>query len=192
MGFRQKTFDLLDAGLSERYDKYMAAPIEMRERFFTEGFWLETYNWDKYYTELSTTTFDWREFRYTDVTVDNPLENVITSDATGIYMFVIRSHNSIFGMPKFVLYVGISGENDSKRPLKERLKDYYYIEKIKKRNGVLRLLQKYYKNVYVVYSLLNLSEIELRNIETSLLGFFYPKPNKDDFPVELRPLKKAF
>lgn len=192
MGFRQKTLDVLDAGLAEKYDRYMAAPIEMRERFFTEGFWLEASNWEKYYAELETVNFNWQEFKYNDISADNPLDKVITSDETGIYMFIVKSNNTIFDLPKFVLYVGMSGENNSKRSLKERLKDYYYIEKVKKRDAVLRLLQKYHKNVYVAYSLLQMSEAEIRSIETSLLGFFYPKPNKDDFPVELKPLKKGF
>jgi hypothetical protein len=192
MPFQQKTLDLLDVGLSGKYNMYKAAPDEMRLRFFTESFWLESTNWEKYHKAISSINFNWQEFKYTEVTRARPIEDIINSQATGIYMFIVKADDLIYGMPKFVLYIGIAGENNSGRPVQERLKDYFYIEKVKKRNAVLRLLQKYYKQTYIAYSLLNVSTKELKRIETALLGYFYPIPNKEDFPIDIMPLKLAF
>lgn len=189
---RKATFDLLDAEISKKYNEYIADYSEVRERFFTEKFWLDVPNWQKYFRDLSTFTFVWNEFKYTDINVSNQLDTVINSNDTGIYMFIIKPENQIYGLPKFVMYIGLSGENNSSRPLKDRLKDYYKFSQVKKRDAVLRLLEKYYKNIYVAYALLNLSMSQLKQIETALIGFFYPQCNKDDFPVELQPIKKSF
>ena len=192
MALRKKTLDVLDAGISEKHDIYLASPVEMRERFFSESFWLDSSNWEKYFSELASIDFKWEEFKYSEISIDNQIENVIPTNETGIYMFFVKPNNLIFDMPKFVLYIGIAGENDKLRPVRERLKDYFNFNSVKKRGAILRLLQKYYKNTYIAYSLLSYDTIELKRIETALLGYFYPKPNKDDFPIELKPVKKSF
>jgi hypothetical protein len=189
---KKKTFDLLDATISIKYETHIAAPIEMRERFFSEKFWLDNPNWENYGKELESISFNWQEFKYTDVRVGNQLEDIILSNDSGVYMFVVKPSIQIFDMPKFVLYVGIAGENNSNRPLKKRLEDYFKIESIKKRDAIIRMLEKYYRTTYIAYSCLNLSTVELKKIETSLIGFFYPICNKDDFPIDLKPIKKAF
>jgi hypothetical protein len=188
----KKTFDVLDAGISDKYNAYIASLPEMRERFFTESFWLDAPNWEKYHAQLAAINFNWKEFKYSEITVTNQIENIITTDETGIYMLFVKPINQIYDMPKFVLYVGIAGENNKSRPVRERLKDYFNFNSIKKRDAIIRLLQKYYKNTYIAYSLLNANTTELKRIETALLGYFYPKPNKDDFPLELKPIKKSF
>lgn len=192
MALKQKTFDVLDAGISEKYNTYLISPPEMRERFFTESFWLDAPNWETYHAQIAAIDFNWQEFKYSEITVNNQIENIIPTDETGIYMFFVKPTNQIYDMPKFVLYVGIAGENNQLRPVRERLKDYFNFNSVKKRDAVLRLLQKYYKNTYVAYSLLGVGTSELKRIETALLGYFYPRPNKDDFPLELKPIKKSF
>jgi hypothetical protein len=189
---KKTTFDLLDATISKKYDSNLASSVEIRERFFTEEFWLDSPNWEKYGKELESVPFNWQEFKYTDVGVGNQLKDIILSNDSGVYMFIVKPSIQIFDMPKFVLYVGIAGENNSNRPLKKRLEDYFKIESIKKRDAIIRMLEKYYQTTYVAYSCLSLSTLELKKIETSLIGFFYPLCNKDDFPIELKPVKKAF
>lgn len=192
---KNTTLDLLDATLSKEHFSYINDNPTKRKRNLTEEFWLDNPNWEKYYNQIiaSGNLLNWNEFKYTDVSIDNKtLTDIISSDETGIYMFIVRPENLIFEMPKYVLYIGIAGENNSERSLKKRLEDYFNINKIKKRDAVLLLLQKYYKNVYISYCLLNIGTKELKELESNLIGYFYPIANKDDFPFELKPIKKSF
>lgn len=107
-------------------------------------------------------------------------------------MFIIKPNDPIYDCPKNVFYIGISGENNRNRPVRDRIKDYFQHSKLKKRDAVMRLLGKYFRNVYVAYTYCVEPTIILKEIESSLIGFFYPICNKDDFPVELKVEQKAF
>ncbi|OYZ01875.1 MAG: hypothetical protein B7Y37_04575 [Sphingobacteriia bacterium 28-36-52] len=199
MALQKKTVDVLDAHITSQNKGFIKNDEYARNRIFKEEFILDTVNWDKYYNDFDSTissnniSLNWNEFKYTDV-IATPalLDRIITSSETGIYLFVVKSHGQIYEYSKFVFYVGISGENGSGRPLRDRLKDYFRLEQIKKRNAVLRILEKYINNVHIAFFLTNVNYTVLKQIETSLIGYFYPLANKDDFPVELQPIKKSF
>jgi hypothetical protein len=186
------TLDVLDKEITQEFQDWQYPEFEKRKRNYTEDIVLDIPNWEKYYADIEQYSLQWNEFKYDSINNVAELDQIIRENHTGFYMFIVKPNNSIYDMPKNVFYVGMSGENNSNRPLKERLKDYYNLDKIKKRNAVIRLLHKYYPNVYIAYSLYNESTNILKQIESSLIGFFYPLCNKDDFPVELKNDKKAF
>lgn len=185
------TIDILDKELTRTTNYYASLTKEVRFRFLREEFLLDKHYWDKYYGLLSKVKFSWNEFKYTDITSTSMIDTLITTDDIGVYVFIIRGENLILEAPKFIFYVGIAGERDSKRPLRSRLKDYFYTS-VKKRKQVHRLLSMYHKNVYVSYSTMKVTSKRLSNIEKYLHGFFYPVCNERDFPVEIKTLRKAF
>lgn len=187
------TLDILDKDLSRVNDYYLKLPPEVRFRFLREEFLLDKNYWDTHYANLSSIPFDWKEFKYAEISKTSDLDQIVNSDETGVYLFVIKSDQLIYDLPKFVFYVGIAGEGKSQRPLKERLKDYFHISEIKKRKKVHRMLNMYHKNVYVAFSLLRKGKnIDLEKIEEDLHGFFYPVCGERDFPVQLKDIKKSF
>lgn len=199
MALHKKTVDMLDAHLSAEHVTFISADEYKRSRFFTEELRLDPVNWATYHGRFTSTlttnglTVTWNEFKYSDVIANrNLIDTQITSTETGVYMFIVQSNDDIYNFSRFVLYVGISGENNSNRPLKDRLKDYFRLEQVKKRDAVLRIIEKYKNNVRIAYFLANTTTAVLKEIEQALIGFFYPLANKDDFPVELQPSKKSF
>lgn len=187
-----KTLDVLDSYLHTEHNRWADPEIKIRIRNYTEEIVLDPINWNKYYSEIVPFGLVWTEFKYDEIDTLNKIDEKLLESTTGFYMFVLKPNNPIYDMPKNVLYVGMSGENDSRRPLKDRLKDYFDIQKIKKRSAVIRMLEKYYPNIYVAFTYCDQSTAVLKQIESSLIGFFYPIVNKDDFPGELKPEKKAF
>ncbi len=190
---KARTLDVLDRTLSEEYDINLNACSDHKFKFYKEELMLDPVNWDDYYTKLSKYGFNWTEFKYEKVSKEEiKLDSIFDKDDTGVYLFIVKSNLLIHDMPKFVLYVGIAGENDTNRPLKDRLRDYFYYNQMKKRGRIHMLLRKYYKNVYVAFSYLNLPFNELRQIETDLHGFFYPIYSERDFPAPLKKTRKSF
>lgn len=182
------TLDILD----KEFNDWSSMNFDKRKRNYQESILLDVKNWEDYYSKLSAYNFVWSEFKYDTIDNTSKLNTIIDKDYTGIYMFIIKPNNLIYDCPKNVLYIGISGENNKNRPLRERIKDYFQYSKLKKRDAVMRLLGKYYPNVYVAYTYCDKSTTILKEIESNLIGFFYPLCNKDDFPIELKPEKQAF
>lgn len=189
---KQKTLDLLDKDLSGTNDYYSKLDNEVRFRFLREQFLLDRYYWDKYFPLINKYKYHWNEFKYTDIKNPDSIDTLLPTDDIGVYVFIIKSENLFLDIPKYVFYVGISGERNSNRPLRERLKDYFRLNQVKKRKQVHRLLSMYYQNVYIKYSPLQISSSLLQQLEMDLHGFYYPICNERDFPVELKNLRKAF
>jgi len=186
----KKTLDLLDAHFTEERREYEALKPLPKYAYSTEKFIINPWYWDKFYEEVKHITFAWQEVKYDskpDVT------KVITSDEPGIYMFYIRPLHCILDLPKFVLYIGISGATDALNPLRKRLSNYFNQNAVKKRDALHRLLGKYYNHTYVAFSLLpGFTSKEILDLEKNLIGFYYPIANKDDFPIEIEEPRKAF
>lgn len=188
---RDSTFDLLDANYTTHVVDYLSLKDELRYKNSEETFILDPNYWEKYYLIINQTgcVFNWEEFKFDS----RPnLDTLIPSDDIGIYLFVIKPPNRINDLPKFVVYVGISGEDGSNRPLKERLNDYLNYNVIKKRKKIHRILKKYYAEAYVSYTTVNVTWQVLEQIEEAMHGFFVPIANDRDFPVEIKSIKKSF
>lgn len=182
------TLDILD----KEFNVWSNIDFDKRKRNYQESILMDVKNWESYYSKLSSYNFIWSEFKYDAIDHTNKLDTIIDKDYSGIYMFIIKPNHPIYDCPKNVLYIGISGERNKNRPVRERIKDYFQYSKLKKRNAVMRLLGKYCHNVYVAFTYCDMSTDILKEIESNLIGFFYPLCNKDDFPIELKPEKLAF
>ena len=186
----KKTLDLLDAHFTKKlYDDYDSLGTNPRFSSSHETFIIDPNYWEKHYANLQHYKFSWQEIKYDS---QPNITDIIKSDLPGIYMFYIKPNVYIYDLPKFVLYIGISGATESLRPLKDRLSDYFRVKQIKKRDALERLLGKYYHYVHIAYSLMDLDTNALKHLETNLIGFYYPIANKDDFPVEIEKPRKAF
>ena len=188
---KNSTFDLLDASYTTEVVDYLALDDKLRYKNSEETFILDPNYWEKYYQLIASfnCTFNWHEFKF-DSRPD--LDTLILSNDIGLYMFIIKPLGRICDLPKYVIYVGISGEKGSNRPLKERLNDYLNFNVIKKRKKLHRLLSKYYGEAYVSYTTVNITWQQLEQLENALHGFFVPIANDRDFPVEIKNIKKAF
>lgn len=186
----KRTLDLLDAHFTAERQEYEAMKANPKFIYSSEEFIINPSYWDKYYDKLKHITFNWNEVKYDskpDVT------RLITTDDPGVYMFYIRPNNCIWDLPKFVLYIGISGATASLNPLKNRLSNYFNHNVVRKRDALHRLLGKYYNHTYVVYSLLpGFNSSQILDLEKNLIGYYYPIANVEDFPVEIQGPRKAF
>jgi hypothetical protein len=185
------TFDLLDASYTNKVVDYLSLNDDLRYKNSEETFILDPNYWEKYHKIITqfNCNFNWNEFKF-DSRPD--LNSLILNNDIGLYMFVIKPLGLIYDLPKFIIYVGISGEKGSNRPLKERLNDYLNYNNIKKRKKLHRLLSKYYAETYVVYTTVNVSWQNLEEIEKALHGFFVPIANDRDFPIQIKKIKNAF
>jgi hypothetical protein len=189
---RQRTLDILDKDLSDKNNYYLSLPDEVRFRFLREEFLLDRTYWDKYFPLINRYSYNWEEFKYSSINTPNAIDTLISTNDIGLYIFYVRSENLFLDMPKYVFYVGISGEKGSNRPLKDRLKDYFNIGNIKKRKKVHRMLAMYHSSVYIKFSLMSINHSQLEELEENLHGFFSPICNDRDFPIEMKNTRKAF
>lgn len=168
---KQKTFDLLDASLREDNETYLHFKPEDRQALFShKPYRIDPWWSNQKFLDLKEFPFDWSApIKYSDW---KDFKTIIPTEDTGIYLFFVAPRELIYDLPKTVLYVGISGDRESKRPLRERLNDYYQISKIRKRSNIHKLLQLYYDNLYISYSLYSGDFRTLLNVETALTEFF--------------------
>lgn len=185
------TFDLLDKELSRDVSEFSALPDKHRWTNTAISFHLDTDYWETYFNNIKPfiPKLDWKELKYSE---HHDLKKIIKTKEIGIYMFVIRPNDLIFSYPQFVMYVGIAGEGGSNRPLRERLNDYFHISNIKKRSKLHSMLQKYYYNTWIVYSLIKkITASELEQLEEDFHGYFLPPAAERDFPVLIKRIIKA-
>lgn len=183
------TFDLLDKDLTREESDFLGIADKHRANSARIEFKLDPTYWQRHYPEISRHNYDWKEFKFSDQ--PNFVNTIPTTDI-GIYMIIVKAPNLISFLPQFVMYVGISGENNSNRPLRDRLLDYYRLSQLKKRNKLYRLLGHYYHHCYIKYSLLpGISSNDLEKLEEDFHGFFYPPAGERDFPVDLKQIKQA-
>lgn len=185
---KQATLDLLDADLRKDVRRYNRYPFKDRHKIFSHTVRIDPYWSNKKFRQLRALSWS-NDFKFSD----HPnFEQIINSNDIGIYIMYVRPKNLVMEMPRHVMYVGISGEHGSARPLKERLMDYFYISEIKLRENIHTMLQLYYDHVYIRYALFNGTFQALEELETSLHEFYYPKFGKRDFEPETKASHSAW
>jgi hypothetical protein len=190
---KPSSFDIIDKYLQEEYRQVNTGRSQNVFNSYKKNLIINPKYWDKYFELVKDYKFDWREFRYQEVANEViTLEDAVDSDKTGIYLFILKATNLIVDCPKYVIYVGIAGERGSERSLKTRLKDYFNLEKIKKRNRLHSYLCEYYEHTYVMYSPLDITSKELSNLEMNLHGFFCPPAAERDYPTDIKKSIKAW
>jgi hypothetical protein len=180
---KQATLDILDSELRRDYQRYQSMNYDDKYKLFSHHIYIDPLKSQTYYTDIVNHNLSWLgPIKYCSLP---NLDNIITEDKSGIYFFVVKPDLLILEMPQFVVYVGISGANQSFRPLRERLKDYFYFDKIKKRSNIHKMLQLYYENIYIYYAYFN-NNVNVSDIETALHEYFSPHFAKSAFDVETR------
>lgn len=123
-GITAATFDLLDPSTPGSYANYQNDSDEKRWPHYRAEFCTDPVLWKRHEPPAWAFSMTWAEFKYADATNSAKLNQLITSNDPGLYVFYIKPHQLIHHFPQFALYVGISNEGDSQRPLRDRLKDY--------------------------------------------------------------------
>jgi hypothetical protein len=188
------TFDLLDASIPAKFEQWQSYHDEERWPHYRETFSTDPVLWKRHEPPTWAFSLSWAEFRYASVKGTGHLDELIGSDSPGLYIFYVRPDSTIFHFPRFALYVGISNEGDSGRPLRQRLKDYLpeRISQKKKREQIDRMLRLYYGALWVAYTLSDRPSTELELLEQKLHGFIYPPYDRRDFPVDIKTQQKRF
>jgi hypothetical protein len=188
------TFDLFDAPLGDAYGYFQDLLPEARFPNYHQRFCTDPQIWEQFEPPSWVFNLSWREYRYADFQLREDLNQFIPEDDPGIYIFYARPNRLLYGFPKFALYVGISNERNSHRPLRERLKDYVpgALSTIKKRTNIHRMLQLYYEQIWVAFALSSASSSQLEEIEMLLHGFIYPCFGRRDFPAAVKKVQQAF
>ena len=189
---KQRTLDLLDSDLRKHETKYKNMDYDDRFKIFSHEIRIDPYWSTKKFIEISKYNIQWNSpLKYSDFP---NLDTIIKDNDIGLYMFYIKPNETICEMPKFVLYIGMSGENSSNRPVRERLKDHFNINNIKKRDHVHKMFQLYYDYIYFIYAnydnKYSLGSIE--KLEILLHEYFSPKFAKRDFEPPTKAARKSW
>jgi len=190
----EPTFDLIDAPLWDAYGQHQGLPDSARFKIYRREFCVDPQNWVRHVPPQWVFELNWRNYHYPDVQQRDELNDIIPESDPGIYIFYTCADHLILGLPKFALYVGISNERNSERPLRDRLKEYVptALNKIKKRKNIHLMLQLYYQQIWVAFALAPFPSEELERAEELLHGFLYPCFGRRDFPVDIKRQQQAF
>lgn len=194
MPVKPVTFDPTDAPLWEAYHYYQALPDDVRASLYQHVFWADPKNWQRHSPPDWIFRLDWRTFHYSDIVDSAKLRTVVSEDRAGIYMFSIAPKRLVEGFPRYALYVGISNERNSGRPLRERLRDYLpaTISQIRKRKSVHKMLRLYFQYVWVHFAYVDKASKQIMSAEQKLHGYLAPPVAERDYPVDMKPFKRAF
>lgn len=191
----KKTFDPFDSALGDEYGHYKSITnIHDRFSIYRREFYIDPLNWMKLKPAKWIFSLKWQEYRYADIKQPSDWNHVIKRDEPGIYIFYARADQLIYKFPVFAFYIGISNEKNSKRSLRDRLKDYAptSINSIKKRENIHRMFQLYYEHIWVAFALTNVTSKQLSKAERILHGYLYPCCNRRDFPIIMKKQQQAF
>jgi len=184
------TLDILDS-LAPDYASFMALDDKFHFKVCEQRIKISPKYWSENFPLISRYNYVWTEVKYTDLGAHLSAKPP-SANGVGLYFFMVKPDNLVHSLPGFVFYVGIAGENASRRTLQIRLGEYLHISKISKRDAVHLALQKYYQNTYVVYSIVDLQPKDLKDLETAFHGFYHPWAGKRDFPATVKKQQKAW
>lgn len=192
MPLKQATLDILDSELRSSHDNYMNMALDDHIKIYERQITVAPRLWKDNLARVSKVKYRWQEVKYTDLPkeIENsqkPLDNI------GIYYFSVRPDFLINQQPSYVFYVGIAGEGNSQRTLRQRLQDYLYVNKLEKRKNVHKTLQLYYEFIIVNYSIMPaLTSQQLEELEVHLHDYLYPWVNSRDFSPSVKDAQKAW
>jgi hypothetical protein len=189
------TFDPLDAPLFEAYEFHQSLADSVRADLYQRWYWADPVNWTRHEPPDWVFNLQWKEFRYSEVTDRDKLRQLLTENEPGVYFFTVKPNKLLDQVfPHYVFYVGISNEDGSNRPLRERLFDYLptSISAIKKRKAIHKFLTLYYGQAWVRYAYVTNTSSELESAEMKLHGYLAPPVAERDFPPDMKAKKPAF
>lgn len=189
---KTETLDILDADLQAHYNKYATMSYDDREKLFTHNILVDPARSEEYWRENRSQleALSWTTVRYCEAAKNGHIDD-LDKHRIGIYVFIARPEHQIMSLPHFVLYVGIAGEN-SNRSLRDRLRDYFRIRQIQKRENIHKFLQLYYHETYIMYTYFDGPSEDLKALEVALHEFFQPKIPIREYSPETKSARRAW
>jgi len=188
----QKTLDLIDSELKREHAVWRGQTALQRYPHYLRSIHADPVQWQLLHQYFSKHKFKWTEFQYKDVMDANDLDSKIPSTSPGVYIFYVKADQLVFEFPRIALYCGISNDQNSNRPIRERLKDYYYLSVKDKRGNEDLMLQLYYPYIWVTYTLLNWATPEIKELETNLHEYLGPPFSSQAYMPETRRVRNAW
>lgn len=186
----QATLDLFDSELRNSTNHYIQMNNDDRLKLLKFDIRIDPIHSDKYFNKINNCNL---EFKDPIKLSEKPDLSQISDDLCGIYLFVVQPTNLILNMPKYVLYIGISGANNSNRSLKKRLSDYLNINTVSKRNNIHKMMQLFYDHLYIYYAYFgNDSNFSINDIEIAFHEYFSPHFAKAAFEVNTKKSNSAW
>ena len=191
---KRATLDILDASIPDDYAAWRSDPDDRRFPAYKRTFLTDPVFWERHRPADWAYTLTWNEFQYSEISTPDYLDLKIPGNDPGVYVFYIRPDQVINRFPQFALYLGISNERGSNRPLRERLKDYApsRVAARKKRDNIDQMLQMYFGVLWIAYATVLRPSAELVELEQKLHGFIYPCYARRDYPDDILTLQRRF
>lgn len=126
---------------------------------------------------------EWKEVKFT------PAARSKIPKQRGIYAFIVRSPSEFLPSHGFVMYIGITGDQNS-RTLRNRYQDYVREQKEMRRPRLHYLLTKFSKDLIFSYAPIPDPNEDLATLETTLCDAIIPPMNERDLSAEVRDMRK--
>ena len=138
--------------------------------------------------QYAVPTLVWESVSYGDEELDK-----IPNDRRGVYAFAVCHNDSVLPPHGYILYIGIAGRN-SKRPLRERYKDYLNERKVKKRVRIARMIGTWHPVLRFFFAPVGdeVSNEQLKTLEQQLNTALMPPFSEGDLEAETRQKRRAF
>ena len=117
----------------------------------------------------------------------------VPADKRGVYAFAICRNNDVLPPHGYVLYIGIAGR-DSRRPLRDRYKDYLNEKKVMKRTRIARMIGTWHHVLRFYFAAVDdeLSSDDLKTLEQQLNTALMPPFSVGDLEAETKHKRRAF
>ena len=131
---------------------------------------------------------DWNSISYGDAEL-----NKVPADKRGVYAFAVCQRSDVLPPHGYILYIGIAGR-DSKRPLRERYKDYLNEKKVMKRARIARMIGTWHEVLRFFFAPVddNVSSEDLKILEQQLNTALLPPFSEGDLVAETKQKRRAF
>jgi hypothetical protein len=153
-------------------------------KVFTENFVLHPEYWKSY---KSISLLSWKNVRF------DAASRATVPKKPGLYAFAVQPPHSDFPTSSWLFYIGEVGATGSGvRTLWRRYKEYLneLDKNVRKKVGVI--LCRYNGHVRFYFCELDPGQIDLKEVETSLISALWPEANINDFAAHMRGTRQAF
>jgi hypothetical protein len=141
--------------------------------------------WSRY--QVTATQLRWRKTTFDRANIRR------VPARRGVYALLIRNRTRRSSWPRhgYIMYVGIAGRDPGSRTLRDRFGEYLTPSGVARRPKVARLVRTWGDHLDFNYAVVA-PRVNLKTLETQLLGAIVPPCNRADLPAEIRPAVDAF
>lgn len=138
--------------------------------------------------EYDFDSLPWESIRYGEAEITR-----IPNDKRGVYAFAVCTESDIIPPHGYILYVGIAGR-DSKRSLRDRYKDYITESKLRKREGIARMIVDWHDVLRFFFAPVDdsVSSDDLKKLERQLNNALLPPFSRGDLDAGIKSQRRAF